>query len=89
MKAVQTQKYGVKDFLKSMNKATKLLLKIGTPLIISLFCGGVFLELYIFTQGYFSEIARLADELIRCCGDCLAAVYIPAIMIEFVKRDKE
>lgn len=85
---MQTQQKSIKDFFRSLNKVTKLLIAIGTPLIVSLFCGGIFLELYIFTHGYFSEIARLADELIKCCGDLIAAVYIPAFMIEFVKRDK-
>ncbi len=77
----------IKEFYLSLNKITKAFLLAGTPLIIALFAGGIFLEFYMFKYGYHSETARLARELIQCSSDCFSAVYIPAFIIELFKGD--
>ena len=69
-------------FIKSVSKTTKLIILITAPLIISLFAGGLYLQIHMLIHGYSSEIARLSDELIKCCADCLNAVFVPTFFIE-------
>ena len=79
---MKTTQLTFKDFIKSVSKTTKLIILITAPLIISLFAGGLYLQLHMLIHGYSSEIARLSDELIKCCADCLNAVFVPAFFIE-------
>ena len=79
---MKTTQLTFKDFIKSVSKTTKLIILITAPLIISLFAGGLYLQIHMLIHGYSSEIARLSDELIKCCADCLNAVFVPAFFIE-------
>ena len=79
---MKTTQLSFKDFIKSVSKTTKLIILITAPLIISLFAGGLYLQIHMLIHGYSSEIARLSDELIKCCADCLNAVFVPAFFIE-------
>lgn len=79
---MKTTQLSFKDFIKSVSKTTKLIILITAPLIISLFAGGLYLQIHMLIHGYSSEIARLSDELIKCCSDCLNAVFVPAFFIE-------
>lgn len=79
---MKTTQLTFKDFIKSVSKTTKFIILITAPLIISLFAGGLYLQIHMLIHGYSSEIARLSDELIKCCADCLNAVFVPAFFIE-------
>ena len=79
---MKTTQLTFKDFIKSVSKTTKLIILITAPLIISLFAGGLYLQIHMLIHGCSSEIARLSDELIKCCADCLNAVFVPAFFIE-------
>ena len=79
---MKTTQLTFKDFIKSVSKTTKLIILITAPLIISLFAGGLYLQIHMLIHGYSSEIARLSDELIKCCADCLNAVFVPTFFIE-------
>lgn len=71
-----------KDFLKSLNKITKIFLYLGTPIILSLFTGGLFLQITMLINGWSSEISEMSQDLIKCAADSFSALYIPALFIE-------
>ena len=85
---MKTTQLTFKDFIKSVSKTTKLIILITAPLIISLFAGGLYLQIHMLIHGYSSEIARLSDELIKCCAYCLNAVFVPAFFIELYSNFK-
>lgn len=75
-----------KAYVKSINKISKIIILAGTPLIFALLFGGIFLEIFMLINGYRSQTDVLINELIKCCGDCISAIYIPALVIDFLIR---
>lgn len=79
-------KYTFSEFCRGLTKISKSALITALPLIISLFAGGLFLRLYIFTHGFSYEAYMLSEELIKCCSDCLSALFIPLFFIELYSK---
>lgn len=76
------------DFFRSADKITKRFFIFGTPIIISLFSGGIFLKALMLINGTSCELELLSNDLLKCGADCLSSIYIPALIIEFVLKAK-
>lgn len=74
------------DFFKNLSKPTKYAFLYSMPIIFSLFCGGIFLSIYMHFNGFSDETARLADEMIKCCGDCLVSLSAVSFFIELYTK---
>lgn len=70
------------DFARSLDGKTKLLLHIGTPIILALLLCGTAVKIAMVKQGFSGQLDELYKDLFTCAAESFTAVYLPAFFIE-------
>ena len=76
----------IKEFYKSLSKISKAIIVLSVPLLLSLFLGCAFIQLYIILKGSTETNLILLNDLIKCSGDSLLSIIIPLFFIEIYSR---
>ena len=75
----------LKAAIKQMNKISKTYIRLLNPLVFSSFILALFCRLSAGLIGVYDNMLILSGELFELFKNMLAAVYVPALMIELVR----
>lgn len=72
------------ECIKGMNRLSKLSIKYGGAVVLSLYASSAFCSVIMGKIGNFDTLLILKNELLSCAGEMLSAVFVPSIFLEIL-----
>lgn len=72
------------ECVKGMNRLSKLSIKYGGAVVLSLYASAAFCSVIMGKIGNFDTLLILKNELLSCAGEMLSAVFVPSIFLEIL-----
>ena len=72
------------ECVKGMNKLSKLSVKYGGAVVLSLYVSAAFCSVIMGNLGKFDTLLIVKNELLSCAGEMLSAVFVPSIFLEIL-----
>lgn len=72
------------ECVKGMNRLSKLSIKYGGAVVLSLYTSAAFCSAIMGKIGNFDTLLILKNELLSCAGEMLSAVFVPSIFLEIL-----
>lgn len=72
------------ECIRGMNRLSRLSIKYGGAVVLSLYVSAAFCSVIMGKIGNFDTLLILKSELLICAGEMLSAVFIPSIFLEIL-----
>lgn len=72
------------ECVKGMNRLSRLSIKYGGAVVLSLYVSAAFCSVIMGKLGNFDTLLILKNELLSCAGEMLSAVFVPSIFLEIL-----
>ena len=72
------------ECIRGMNRLSRLSIKYGGAIVLSLYVSAAFCSAIMGKIGNFDTLLILKSELLKCAGEMLSAVFVPSIFLEIL-----
>lgn len=72
------------ECVKGMNRLSRFSIKYGGAVVFSLYASAAFCSVIMGKIGNFDTLLILKNELLKCAGEMLSAVFVPSIILEIL-----
>lgn len=72
------------ECIRGMNRLSRLSIKYGGAVVLSLYVSAAFCSVIMGKIGNFDTLLILKNELLSCAGEMLSAVFVPSIFLEIL-----